>query len=66
MNFTITITPVLGGFIVSYPKMNVVHADDSYGHEYVQEVATTVGRAMRIAKLAVDEFSLVTKAKTDE
>lgn len=56
----ITITPVIGGFIIDYPRQT------DHGHvEFVQEVATTVGKAMRIAKAAVDTFSLVTKSKDD-
>ena len=57
----ITITCAKGGFIVSYPE--VVE-----GQEYpfmVQEVVTTVGKAMRVAKAAAEEFSLVTKSKED-
>lgn len=53
----VTIQPVLGGFVVHYPKI----ADN--GDVKIQiEVATSVGKAMRIAKAAVEEFSLVAKA----
>lgn len=58
---SVTITCAKGGFIVAYPQ-----AVD--GEEYpfmVQEVVTTVGKAMRVAKAAVEEFSLVVKSKED-
>lgn len=56
----ITIEPVLGGFVVTYPKA------DANGIVVIQvEVATTVGKAMRIAKAAVEEFSLVKKSADD-
>lgn len=56
----ITIAPVIGGFVVTYPRL------DAKGEaEFVQEVATTSGKAMRIAKAAVEAFSLVTKSKDD-
>lgn len=48
--------------MVKYPK----HIE---GNEYpfeVTEVATNVGKAMRIAKAAVTEFSLVAKSKEDD
>lgn len=51
----ITIAPVRGGFLVSYP----VQAEA--GVVLVQEVATTSGKAMRIARTAVEAFSLVKK-----
>lgn len=56
----ITIAPVIGGFVVTYPRMQ-----DDGDHVLVQEVATTSGKAMRIAKAAVEAFSLVTKSKDD-
>jgi hypothetical protein len=56
----ITISPVIGGFVVSYPK----HTDDGDAI-MVQEVTTSVGRAMRIAKDAVNAFSLVKKTTDD-
>lgn len=52
----ISISPVLGGFIVSYPEYG---ADPDDYPIQVQEVATTLGKAMRIAKKAVEQFSLV-------
>lgn len=58
---TISISPVKGGFIVVYPQF-------VEGEEYpvqVQEVVTTVGKAMRVAKAAVEEFSLVKKDAAD-
>jgi len=58
---SVTIQPVIGGFVVHYPVLKD-------GEEYplmVQEVATTSGKAMRIAKAAVESFSLVTKAKDE-
>lgn len=58
----ITISPVIGGFVVTYPKY-------MEGVEYpveVTEVTTNVGKAMRVAKAAVTEFSLVAKSKDDE
>jgi len=57
---TVTIQPVLGGFVVHYP----VH-DDKGGVQHVQEVATSLGKAMRIAKTAVEAFSLVKKSADD-
>lgn len=56
----ITIAPAIGGFIVTYPKTT-----DAGDLEYVQEVATTTGKAMRVAKAAVEAFSLVVKTKDD-
>jgi hypothetical protein len=63
MNYhvTVSITPVKGGFIVSYPE----YRDGSDEPVFVQEVATTSGKAMRIAKAAVEVFSLVTKSKDE-
>jgi hypothetical protein len=55
----ITIQPVVGGFIVQYP----VKAGSDV--KYVTEVVTTVGKAMRVAKKAVEEFSLVAKTKDE-
>jgi hypothetical protein len=55
----ITISPVVGGFVVEYPK----HTDNGVVH--VTEVATSVGKAMRIAKDAVQAFSLVKKSADD-
>ncbi len=56
----ISISPVIGGFVVHYPAT----AEDGNVY-YVQEVATTSGKAMRIAKAAVEAFSLVTKSKDE-
>jgi hypothetical protein len=56
----ITIQPVIGGFIVQYPVR-----DGLAGFKYVTEVVTTVGKAMRVAKKAVEEFSLVAKTKDE-
>lgn len=56
----ITIAPVIGGFVVTYPR-----ADENGDLEFVQEVATTSGKAVRIAKAAVEAYSLVTKSKDD-
>ncbi len=56
----VTISPVIGGFVVTYPK------HDADGDAVlVQEVATSVGKAMRIAKDAVNAFSLVKKSADD-
>jgi hypothetical protein len=52
----ITIAPVIGGFVVTYPRTG-----EDGTLEFVQEVATTSGKAVRIAKAAVEAFSLVTK-----
>lgn len=58
---TVTITCVKGGFVVSYPE--VIEGQE---HPFMtQEVATTSGKAMRIAKAAVEAFSLVQKSKDD-
>jgi hypothetical protein len=56
----ISIAPVIGGFVVTYPRQ-----DDNGETVVVQEVATTVGKAMRVAKAAVEAYSLVTKSKDD-
>lgn len=53
----ISINPVKGGFIIHYPVKGSANVT-----EYHSEVATSVGKAMRIAKAAVEEFSLVAKA----
>jgi hypothetical protein len=58
---SIAIQPVLGGFIVSYPRRD----STPEGIEHVQEVTTSLGKAMRIAKAALEEFSLVTKDKAE-
>lgn len=55
---SISIEPVIGGFIVTYPVYAGNGSDDVV---VVQEVATTMGKAMRIAKAAVADFSLVGK-----
>ena len=52
----ITIAPVIGGFVTTYPRQD---ADGDF--EMVQEVATSPGKAIRIAKGAVEAFSLVSK-----
>jgi hypothetical protein len=57
----ITIAPVIGGFVVTYPR---AAADGTL--EFVQEVATTPGKAVRIAKAAVEEYSLVKKDDASE
>lgn len=56
LSVQITIAPVRGGFVVSYPVLA-----PSGDIEAVQEIATTSGKAMRIARLAVEAFSLVKK-----
>jgi hypothetical protein len=55
----ISIQPVLGGFVVQYP----LHTDGGVVHTV--EVATSLGKAMRIAKTAVEAFSLVKKSADD-
>lgn len=57
---SVSIQPVVGGFVVQYP----VIGDDGMA-TYVQEVATSIGKAMRIAKTKVEEFSLVKKTADD-
>ncbi len=59
MEVQVGITTAVGGFIVTYP------VKDGEGVKYVTEVVTTVGKAMRVAKKAVEEFSLVAKSKDD-
>lgn len=56
----ISIQPVIGGFVVRYPQTQP-------GGEVVEvsEVATTVGKAIRIAKAATETFSLVKKSADD-
>lgn len=56
LQVSIVIEPVIGGFVVTYPR-----ADENGDPEFVQEVATTSGKAIRIAKAAVEAYSLVTK-----
>jgi hypothetical protein len=58
---TVSIQPVLGGFVVHYPVV-----DDKGDVDHVQEVATSLGKAMRIAKAAVEKFSLVKKTADDD
>jgi hypothetical protein len=58
----VTIAPVIGGFVVTYPRL-VPGVENAI--EFVEEVATTSGKAMRIAKAAVEAFSLVAKSKDD-
>lgn len=60
LHVEVTIAPVLGGFIVTYPR-----AVAGTGLEIVKEVATTPGKAIRIAKAAVEAFSLVKKDDTE-
>jgi len=57
----VSIRPVLGGFVVRYPTFveGVEHPVE------VSEVATSLGKAMRIAKTAVEAFSLVKKSADD-
>lgn len=55
----IVIRPVLGGFVVDYPT----HTDE--GIAFRSEVATSLGKAMRIVKTAVEAFSLVKKSADD-
>lgn len=54
------IQPVLGGFVIQYPVM-----DEKGVVTHVTEVATSLGKAMRIAKTAVEAFSLVKKSADD-
>lgn len=56
----ITITPAHGGFIVRYPT----YVGDQL--VYTSEVATTIGKAMRVVKRVATEFSLVQPSKDDE
>ena len=58
---SVTITCARGGFVVSYPE----HVEGEQYPAIVQEVATTSGKAMRIAKAAVEAFSLVQKTKEE-
>lgn len=57
---TISIQPVIGGFVIHFP----VHKDDGTV-EFNAEVATSLGKAMRVAKAAVEAFSLVKKSADD-
>jgi hypothetical protein len=59
----ITIQPAVGGFVVRYPKS--YGSGEDHRIEYVSEVATTVGKAMRAVKRAVTDFSLVQTSKED-
>lgn len=56
----ITIAPVIGGFIIEYPQWDV-----NGEVKVVIEVVTTIGKAMRVTKKAVEAFSLVAKSKDD-
>jgi len=58
---SITIQPVKGGFIVQYPEF----VNGEQHPVMVTEVVTTIGKAMRVAKAAVEEFSLVKKSTDD-
>lgn len=66
MNYdaVITIRPVKGGFIVDYPIMPNDEGKNPMP-TYVTEVAASLGKAMRVAKTAVEEFSLVAKDKNE-
>ena len=57
---SIVIRPVIGGFVVDYPVYN-----DKGGVEHRTEVATSLGKAMRVTKTAVEQFSLVKKTADD-
>ena len=57
----ISIQPVVGGFIVRYPSFV-----EGFEHPVnVTEVVTSLGKAMRVAKTAVETFSLVKKSADD-
>jgi hypothetical protein len=56
----ISIQPAVGGFVVTKPV-----ALEGGGLTYEMEVVTTVGKAMRVAKAAVEAFSLVAKSKDE-
>ncbi len=60
MNVSIIIRPVIGGFVVEYPKIT------ESGVVQLTEIATSAGKAMRIAKDAVQEFSLIKKTEDEE
>lgn len=57
----ITIEPVIGGFIVSYPKMDVATGV----YHQAREVTSTSNRALKIARAAVEANSLVSKPKNE-
>lgn len=52
----INVQCVKGGFVIGYPVSET---------EYVQEVATSAGKAIRIVKAAVEAYSQVTKSKDE-
>jgi hypothetical protein len=60
-DINVSIRPVIGGFVVRYP----VFVDNVEAPVEVTEVATSLGKAMRIAKTAVEAFSLVKKSADD-
>jgi hypothetical protein len=60
-NVQVSIRPVVGGFIVDYPTF-VEGVEQPVN---ATEVATSIGKAMRIAKTAVEAFSLVKKSADD-
>jgi hypothetical protein len=60
-NASITVQIAVGGFIVSYPK----YEEGVEYPVYVQEVATSIGKAMRLVKTAAEQFSLVKKTADD-
>ena len=57
---SVSIQPVVGGFVLKYPVIDV-----NGNPMYVQEVVTSIGKAMRVAKAKVEEFSLVKKTTDD-
>lgn len=62
----ITISCLRGGFVVTYPDYVTDEATGLEQVQEVQEVATSIGKAVRIAKGAVERFSLVKKDAADE
>ena len=62
IDVTISVRPVIGGFIVTYPK----YFDGCPNAAYVTEVVNTVGKAMILVKAATKEFSLVVGKDKEE
>ena len=59
-NAYISIQPVTGGFVVMYP------AGEDNNFQMTTEVATTVSKALKIVRAAVEKFSKLEKEEKAE
>lgn len=57
---TISVQPVKGGFIVSYP------GDSDSGYPFATEVTTSISKALKIVRTQVEKFSLLEKEEKAE